>query len=134
MRTPRELSVVAHGDAIYREWGCGRRGLRLGVGWALGEALHFGVEAKWSGSTSVLAEHGVRPMTVESGWSVLRAANPGRPGMDVPRANETMMRAVVVLVGRAVRGARCACPSLPLRRMEATEVAFGGLSPDAGVR
>ena len=44
----------------------------------------------------------VRLMAVESGRSVLRAANPGRPGMDVPRANETMMRAVVVFVGRAI--------------------------------
>ena len=29
------------------------------------------------------------------------AANPGRPDMEVPRANETMIRAVVVSVARA---------------------------------
>ena len=76
----------------------------------------------------------VRLMAVESGRSVLRAANPGQPGMAVPRANETMFRAVVVFVGRAVRGARCACPSLPFRRPEAAEGAFRGLSPGAGIR
>ena len=48
----------------------------------------------------------VRLMAVESARSVLRAANPGRPDMEVTRANETMIRAVVVFVGRAVRGAR----------------------------
>lgn len=31
-----------------------------------------------------------------------RAANPGRPDMEVTRVNETMMRAVVVFFGRAV--------------------------------
>ena len=30
------------------------------------------------------------------------AANPGRPDMGVTRANETMMRAVAVFVGRAM--------------------------------
>ena len=74
----------------------------------------------------------VRLMAVESGRSILRAANPGRPGMDVPRANETMFRAVVVFVGRAVRGARCAYPSLPFRRPEAAEGAFRGVSPGGG--
>ena len=44
----------------------------------------------------------LRPMAVESGRSVLRAPNPGRPGMEGTRANETMMRAVAVFVGRAV--------------------------------
>ena len=44
----------------------------------------------------------VRPMAVESGRSVPRAANPGRPDMEGIRANETMMRAVVAFVGRAV--------------------------------
>ena len=44
----------------------------------------------------------VRLMAVESGRSFLRAANPGRLGMEVTRANETMIRAVVVFVGRAV--------------------------------
>ena len=43
-----------------------------------------------------------RLMAVESGRSVLRAANPGRPDMEVTRANETMVRAVAVFVGRAV--------------------------------
>ena len=33
------------------------------------------------------------------------AANPGRPDMEATRANEAMMRAVAVFVGRAVRGA-----------------------------
>ncbi|MCY4500777.1 MAG: hypothetical protein OXE57_04365 [Alphaproteobacteria bacterium] len=41
----------------------------------------------------------VRLWAVESGRSVLREANPGRPGMEVTRANETMMRAVAVSVG-----------------------------------
>ena len=44
----------------------------------------------------------VRPMAVESGRSVPRAANPGRPDMEVTRATEPMMRAVVAFVGRAV--------------------------------
>ena len=42
----------------------------------------------------------MRPMAVESGRSVLRAANPGRPGMEATRANETTVRAVVAFVGR----------------------------------
>lgn len=33
---------------------------------------------------------------------VPRAANPGRPDMEVSRASKTMMRAVVVFVGRAI--------------------------------
>ncbi|MCY4431508.1 MAG: hypothetical protein OXC11_14105 [Rhodospirillales bacterium] len=44
----------------------------------------------------------VRRMAVESGRRVLRAANPGRPDMEVTRATETMIRVVVVFVGRAV--------------------------------
>ena len=44
----------------------------------------------------------VRLMAVENGRSVLRAASPGRPDMEVTRDNETMIRAVVVFVGRAV--------------------------------
>ena len=47
----------------------------------------------------------VRLMAVEGGGSVLRTANLGRSDMEVTRANETMMRAVAVFVGRAVRGA-----------------------------
>jgi len=38
---------------------------------------------------------------VESGRSVPRAADLGRPDMEVIRANETMIRAVVGFVGRA---------------------------------
>ena len=44
----------------------------------------------------------VRLMAVESGRSVLRAANPGRSDIEVTRANETTIRAVVVFVGQAV--------------------------------
>ena len=44
----------------------------------------------------------VRLMTVERGRSVLRAANPDRPDIEVSRAGETMMRAVAVFVRRAV--------------------------------
>ena len=40
--------------------GAGGRDLRLGVGWALGEALHFGVEATRGGSASDSADHEVR--------------------------------------------------------------------------
>ena len=68
---------------------------------------------------------------VENGRSVLRAANPDRIGIALTRADETMLRAVAVFVGRAVRGAR---PSLPLGRPEAAECAFRGLSPGAGMR
>ena len=55
------------------------------------------VRAEGPGSATL-----VRLMAVESGRSVLRAANPGRPGMEVTRVSETMMRAVVVFFGRAV--------------------------------
>ena len=44
----------------------------------------------------------VRLMAVESGRSVLRAANAGGPDIEVTRATETTIRAVVVFVGRAV--------------------------------
>ena len=43
----------------------------------------------------------VRPMAVETGRSVLRAAKPGRPDMEGTRANEAMIRAVAVFVGRS---------------------------------
>ena len=43
----------------------------------------------------------VRLMAVESGRSVLRAASASQLYMEVTRANETMIRAVVVFVGRA---------------------------------
>jgi len=44
----------------------------------------------------------VRRMAVGSTRSVPRAANPGRPDMELTRADETTIRAVMVLVGRAV--------------------------------
>ena len=46
----------------------------------------------------------VRLLAVESARSVPRAADPGRLDIEVIRAGETMMRAVAVFVGRAVRG------------------------------
>ena len=78
----------------------------------------------------------VRLLAVESGRSVLRAANPGPPEtIAVIRAKETMMRAVVVFVGRAVCEAqRADAPSLPFRCPEAAEVDFRGLLPGGGVR
>ena len=47
----------------------------------------------------------VRLMAVESARSVLRAANPGFPDIAVTSADETMMYAMAVFVGRAVRSA-----------------------------
>ena len=44
----------------------------------------------------------VRLMAVESGRSVLQKTIPGRPDMEVTRANETMVRAVAVFGGWAV--------------------------------
>jgi len=44
----------------------------------------------------------VRRTAVESGRSVPRAANPGRPDLEVTRADEVILRAVVVFVGRPV--------------------------------
>ena len=41
-------------------------------------------------------------MAVESGRSVPRAASPDRTDMEMTRADETMIRPVVVFVGRAV--------------------------------
>ena len=58
--------------------------------------LHVAVRVVGPGSATL-----VRLMPVESGRSVLRAANPGRPDMELTRANETTIRAVVVFVGRA---------------------------------
>ena len=55
------------------------------------------VRADGSGSATL-----VRLMAVKSDRNVLRAANSGRPDMEVNRANETMLRAVVVFVGRAI--------------------------------
>ncbi|MDE0380739.1 MAG: hypothetical protein OXI20_15990, partial [Rhodospirillales bacterium] len=46
-----------------------------------------------------------RLIAVESGRSVLRAANPSFPDIAVIRVGEMMMRAVAVFVGPAVRGA-----------------------------
>ena len=59
-------------------------------------------------------------MAVESGRSVLRAANSGRPDMEATRANETTIRAVVGFVGGRCElrdGARneAGAPSLPGR-------------------
>ena len=44
----------------------------------------------------------VRLLAVESDRSVPRAANPGWPNVAVIRADEPMMRAVAVFVGREV--------------------------------
>ena len=55
------------------------------------------VRAEGPGSAAL-----VRLMAVENGRSVPRAANPSRPDTEVSCANEAMMRAVVVFVGRAV--------------------------------
>ena len=41
-------------------------------------------------------------LAVKDGQCLLRALNAGFPGMEVTRANETMVRAVAVFVGRAV--------------------------------
>ena len=46
-----------------------------------------------------------RRMVVGCDRSVPRVADPGRPDMEATRANETMMRAVVVFVGNEVLGA-----------------------------
>ena len=74
----------------------------------------------------------VRPMAVESGQCVLRARDRSLPDMEGTRASETMIRAVVVSIGRAVRGATP--PSLPLRRPGAAEGALRGLSPVGRLR
>ena len=55
------------------------------------------VRAKGPGSATL-----VRRMAVESDRNVLWAANPDRPDMAVNRADETIIRAVAVFVGRAV--------------------------------
>jgi len=52
--------------------------------------------------------------------------------MEVTRANETMIRAVVVFVGGGRSEAQR--PSLPFRRLEAAEVVFRGMSPGAAIR
>ena len=58
--------------------------------------MHVAVRVDGPGSATL-----VRPTAVESGRSALRAANPGRPGMEAIRANEATVRAVVAFVGRA---------------------------------
>ena len=68
----------------------------------------------------------VRRMAVESGRSVPRAAR-----LEATRANEAVIRAVVVFVGRAVRGAT---PVTTGRRLEVAESAFRGLSPGGAIR
>ena len=55
------------------------------------------VRAEGPGSATL-----VRLLAVESGRRILRAANPGFPDIAETRANETISRAVVVFVGRAV--------------------------------
>ena len=50
--------------------------------------------------------------------------------MEVTRANETMIRGVAVFVRAG--GLRRNAPSLPFRRPEAAESAFGVLSPGGG--
>ena len=67
-----------------------------------------------------------RRIAVENDRSGLRAANLGFPDIAVTRANETMIRAVVVFVGRAVCDAR---PVTTGRRPEAAEGVSRGLSP-----
>ena len=82
-------------------------------------------EIGWWSSTSAstrapdLAERRPRMAAyVESGRSVLRAANPVFPDIAVIRANETMIRAVAVFVGQAVRGATPRhCRPAPLRNV-----------------
>ena len=73
-----------------------------------------------------------RLMAVESARSVPRVAGPGRPGIAVTRASETIMRAVAVYVGRARSEAQR--PVTTGRRPEAAEVVFCGLSPGGGIR
>ena len=66
----------------------------------VGKAAHgriAAVRAVGPGSAAL-----VRPMADESGRSVPRAATHGRPDMEGTRANQTMSRAVVGFVGRAV--------------------------------
>ena len=70
----------------------------------------------------------VRLMAAESGRSGLPAANPGRPDLKVTRANETMIRGVVVLVGRR----EAQRPVTTGRWPEAAEVVFRGMSPGGG--
>ena len=71
----------------------------------------------------------VRRMAVASGRNVVRAAHPGRPGIEATRANETMIRVVVVFVGRACLRRE---PVTTGRRPEAPEGAFRGMSMGAG--
>ena len=63
-----------------------RVGANCALAWAGRSARRSGVEASRSGSASVPADHGMRLMAVESGRSVLRAANPGFPDIAVTRA------------------------------------------------
>ena len=75
----------------------------------------------------------VRLMAVESGRSVPRAADLGRPDIEVrTRVDETMMRAVAVFVGRAVRGGM---PVTTRRARRATPHARCGVPGEhAGIR
>ena len=108
----------------------GVRDLCIGVDWKHGEALPFGVDATRNGSAPLAAAGDVaygapdepaaydhiaaaradgpgsatreHLKAVENGRSGPRAANFGRHDLGVTRANETMLRAVVVFVRRAV--------------------------------
>ena len=108
MRLAAELGPArtrSAGAALRRRFS-GRATARAGAActsaWAGRSARCFSVKATRSGSVSVPADHGVRLMAVESGRSVLREANPCRPGIAMTRVGETMMRAVAVFVGREV--------------------------------
>ena len=70
-------------------------------------------------------------MAVESGRSVPRVANPGRPDMEATRADETMMRAGGCSSGGRSEAQR---PVTTGRRPEAAEGAFRGLSPGGAIR
>ena len=108
----RGRTLVAHRDALAP--------LAVAGGFAYIEpdepATHGWMVSVWADSPGSATR--VRLMAVESSRRVLRAANPGRPDIAVTRASETMVRAVVVFVGRAVRGATPRhCRPAPLRNV-----------------
>ena len=77
------------------------------------------------------ADHKVWLMAVENGRSVLQAANPGRPDMEVARASESMIRGWWCSSGGRSEAQR---PITTSRRLEAAEGAFRGMSPDVETR
>ena len=83
-----------------------------------------------------LAGHGaLAPLAATGDFARVDPDEPAasrQPGIAVTRAGETMMRAVAVFVGRAVRGATP--PSLPLGRLEAAEGVSRDLSPGGAIR